>query len=289
MYELNQAPKEWAKQSAQWKKDNHNFLTHMPEGYCVQPKYDGVLVIIDPQRRKVRTRQGEYLTSMDHIFDLINPGYHGVLFGEAWIPNSDFKTISGKVRRKAPQPDVGVVLFDAVGHEWFEEGHCPTPYTIRFGDAAFAANARQQTGPLWLAHSAELPGINLLHEADHWKSLGGCDGVIARALNAEWRTGACKNGEVIKVKPIVSLDLRVVGWYPGKGKHAGKAGGLYVTCNGLMQPVGTGLSDEERERAISGCFDGAIAEIECMEVNASGKLREPRVKGFRFDKDTPDA
>ena len=85
-----------------------------------------------------------------------------------------------------------------------------------------------------------------------------------------------------------SLDLRAVDWFWGNGKHSGRAGGIVVEYRGVKTQVGTGFSDQEREDiADNGAID-VIAEIEFMELTEDGKLREPRFKGWRFDKTEPD-
>ena len=47
-------------------------------------------------------------------------------------------------------------------------------------------------------------------------------------------------------------------------------------------------SDAEREAIASQGTRNQIAEIEFMELTADGKLREPRFKGWRHDKEQPD-
>ena len=84
------------------------------------------------------------------------------------------------------------------------------------------------------------------------------------------------------------MDLRSVGWFAGRGKHEGRGGGIFVEYRGVKTQVGTGFTDKEREAIATGCHDGAIAEVEFMELTADGKLREPRFKGWRHDKTEPD-
>ena len=77
-------------------------------------------------------------------------------------------------------------------------------------------------------------------------------------------------------------------WFYGKGTHAGRAGGIVVEYRGVQTQVGTGFSDAERETIASQGTRNQIAEVEFMELTADGKLREPRFKGWRYDKEQPD-
>ena len=287
MYEYNLAPKALNEQSAAFKKKYPTLDSLPKDEYIMMPKYDGCLaIVVASADARVITRTGEGITSIPHVLAKARamlPGY--VIFGEAYKFGTPFKDISGSFRRHAPQGDLFIVAFDAVPVESWEQGICDEPYKARLARLRDA----------W--HGCPTPEIIIAPASDAVASRGfanalvasgGYDGAILRRADAGWHVGASKNGEAIKVKPVQSLDLECVGWFPGEGKHAGRAGGITVVYKGARTDVGTGFSDAERERIIIGCFDGSIAEVEFMEVTAEGKLREPRFKGWRHDKERPD-
>lgn len=286
-YDYNLAPKALSEQCAAFKK-KYPTLDDLPEDeYIMMPKYDGCLaIVVADDTGHVLTRTGESVTSIPHVLAQARkllPGY--VIFGEAYKFDTPFKDISGAFRRHAPQDDLTVVAFDAVPVADWRAGKCDESYKDRL------ARLRRA----WLSTPSD--EIIVAPEADpgDWQgfanclvAMGGYDGAILRRADAGWHIGASKNGEAIKVKPVQSLDLRAFAVFPGKGKHAGRAGGITVAYRGVATNVGTGFSDAERERLTThGCI-GQIAEIEFMELTADGKLREPRFKGWRFDKKQPD-
>ena len=287
-YEYNLAPKALSEQCAAFKK-KYPTLDDLPaDEYIMMPKYDGCLAIVvaDDDGGRVLTRTGEFITSIPHVLAQARkllPGY--VIFGEAYKFDTPFKDISGAFRRHAPQDDLIVVAFDAVPVADWRAGKCDESYKARL------ARLREA----W--HASPVPAIIVAPASDAVASQGfanslvahgGYDGAILRRADAPWHTGASKNGEAIKVKPVQSLDLRAWAVFPGKGKHAGRAGGITVAYRGVDTNVGTGFTDAEREHLSTHGCKGMIAEIEFMEVTADGKLREPRFKGWRYDKDTPD-
>lgn len=285
MYDYNLAPKALNEQCAAFKK-KYPTLDDLPEDeYIMMPKYDGCLAIVRTAA-EVITRTGEVVHSMPHILELLTGVLDGfVIFGEAYKWNTPFKDISGAFRRHSPQPGLLFAAFDMVPHEDWDNGICKIPYKARLArlnDAllryptpgVFAAPASDAVAPQGFANALV--------------AAGGYDGAILRRADAGWHTGASKNGEAIKVKPVQSLDLRAWAVFPGKGKHAGRAGGITVAYRGVETNVGTGFSDAERERLTTHGCKGQIAEIEFMELTADGKLREPRFKGWRHDKEQPD-
>ena len=286
-YDYSLAPKALSEQCAAFKK-KYPTLDALPEDeYIMMPKYDGCLaIVVADDTGRVLTRTGESVTSIPHVLAQARkllPGY--VIFGEAYKFDTPFKDISGAFRRHAPQDDLILVAFDAVPAAYWRAGKCDESYKDRL------ARLRRA----WLSTpSAE---IIVAPEADpgDWQgfanclvAMGGYDGAILRRADAGWHIGASKNGEAIKVKPVQSLDLRAGAVFPGKGKHAGRAGGITVAYRGVETNVGTGFSDAERERLTTHGCKGQIAEIEFMELTADGKLREPRFKGWRHDKDNAD-
>lgn len=287
MYDYNLAPKALSEQCAAFKKQ-YPTLDDLPaDEYIMMPKYDGCLaIVVADDTGHVLTRTGESITSIPHVLSdarAMLPGY--VIFGEAYKFDTPFKDISGAFRRHAPQAGLILVAFDAVPVADWRAGKCDEPYKARL------ARLREA----W--HASPVPAIIVAPASDAGASQGfanalvangGYDGAILRRADAGWHIGASKNGEAIKVKPVQSLDLRAWAVFPGKGKHAGRAGGITVTYRGVDTNVGTGFSDAEREHLSTHGCKGMIAEIEFMELTADGKLREPRFKGWRYDKTEPD-
>lgn len=285
-YEYNLAPKALSEQCAAFKK-KYPTLDDLPaDEYIMMAKYDGCLAIITPDG--VITRTGEPITSIPQCLDdaaELLPGH--VIFGEVYRYDTPFKEISGAFRRHKPQSHLFVMVFDAVPLADWKAGKCDKPYIERY-TALKEAWHRTHTTSLIVAPALALGAPQGF--ANAMVRQGGYDGAILRRKDAPWTTGASKNGEAIKVKPVQSLDLEVHGWFRGKGKHANRAGGITVLYRGVQTDVGTGFTDREREEiAAEGQAPCGIAEVEFMELTADGKLREPRFKGWRYDKTEPDA
>ena len=284
-YEYNLAPKSLDEQCAAFKK-KHPTLDDLPaDEYIMMAKYDGCLAIITPEG--VITRTGEPITSIPQCLgDAAKLLPDHVIFGEVYKFDTPFKEISGAFRRHKPQPSLRVMVFDAVPFADWKAGKCDKPYIERY-TALDDAWLRTPTASLIVALALDFRAPQSF--ANALVRQGGYDGAILRRKDAPWTTGASKNGEALKVKPVQSLDLRAVDWFYGKGKHAGRAGGIVVEYLGVKTQVGTGFSDAERGTIASQGTRNQIAEVEFMELTADGKLREPRFKGWRYDKTEPDA
>lgn len=300
--ELIQKAAEWDKQSSKLLKKYRRVEDLTNEGgYVWQPKYDGIHAIINTTERKATTREGNGLPSIQHVVDyLSNAVGAGLVFqGEVWLPDTPFKDISGAARRQYLQPQLGVVLYDMHPADSFAAGYTHQSYASRRGGlllelAKVSGYPHILLGASFNADEAPLGGWQVL--AQEYVRRGGYDGLILRDRNAPWRAGTARNGELIKIKPSVTLDLRCNGVIQGEGKHAGKLGAISVSFNGVNSCVGTGFSDDERDRfwraAVVGDKTsnpvGQIVEVECMCVNTNGTLREPRFKALRWDKRKAD-
>tara|TARA_R110000851_G_scaffold323397_1_gene490060 strand:+ start:381 stop:1040 length:660 start_codon:yes stop_codon:yes gene_type:complete len=110
------------------------------------------------------------------------------------------------------------------------------------------------------------------------------DAHLVRALSKGYEGLVLKQGDTwLKVKPVETYDVKVIGVKEGKGKNANKLG-AFITD---MGNVGTGFTDEERQdlwRRYQNLNEPLTIEVECMELTPNGKFRHPRFVHIRFDK-----
>lgn len=281
---INQAPKDFAQQSAAFRKNFSSTDELLNWDWIIQPKYDGVHVMIHTEGEGyARTRTGEPVLSVPHLIkeaaQSFGPGL--VLFCEAYMHGQEHAAINGAVRRKSPQPDLIGIVYDVVTQAGFDYGFDPNPYEERLS----YINTALRGGSLEPVKCIkELPtATTVMQFAEDMVASGTFDGIILRDLNAPWKRGAAKKGEVIKVKPILSLDLLVTG-HKVEYKPTKLGGYITVTYKGVESNVGSGLTQVILQALTQGVkAAGRIAEVECMGITPGGKLREPRFKSFRYD------
>lgn len=102
------------------------------------------------------------------------------------------------------------------------------------------------------------------------ESLGG-EGLMLRAPGSLYEHKRSKT--LLKVKSFFDVEARVVGYIPGKGKHAGRLGALECELPDRVRvDVGTGFSDAQREAPPK---VGAIITIRYQELTPAGVPRFP--------------
>jgi DNA ligase-1 len=120
----------------------------------------------------------------------------------------------------------------------------------------------------------------------------GFEGIMIKNCDAPYE---CKrNTNWMKWKPVITVDLTVVGLEEGTGRNQGRLGAL--VCEGeddgkfIQVNVGSGYSDEDRDNywKDSNLIVGRTAEILCDVItqnqDGSYSLRFPRFVRFRDDK-----
>lgn len=266
--------------------------------YDLQPKYDGchaVFIIEDGLFLHAMTSTGDVVHSCDHIGDAVSCIYPGpgvfAVCGEVWVKGWDFPKISGTFRRHNAEPElrfapfdivkvVGTTLNDDRPYEQrvavLKNPKLVHPYLIPFTSGP----ADDEHAPLPTEYAAIL------------KALGGYDGAIMHDLDAPYKVGRCRAAEVVKIKPLLELDLRVLDVKLDKGEKTGKntAALLVRLKDDKTCYVSTGLTQAEVDEIHSSPWrwKGEVVAVEAMGWTEDGLLREPRFKGIRHDKVAAD-
>lgn len=286
---------EWDKLSAAFKKANSQRMA-AHAGMWLQRKYDGCFgrAYVHPERSlcTMESREGlDYSKScagiLDDLHDLGERHYCDdpfVVLGEVWLKDVPFPEISGRFRRQSKGvQDLGFVMHDILPPDMESE----RPYSKRYDDVRqFYYQGIDNSLSLAATYEVGEWDGDPLDWAITWKAEGGYDGAILRDPDAGYHCGLVKNGEIVKVKPVLSLDLKVDFIGKAFGEKTGRTVyTLYVTYWGVKSPVGSGVPHNNSELPEI----GSVVQIDCMGLTEDGKLREPRFITNRPDKDTPDA
>ena len=265
------------------------------EGRVVLPKFDGCFAMVCYWNGKldfIMSREGTEVTSMRHVYDQmlelhpwIEKTKGGVaLLGEAWTHGIEFKKISGLFRRDANQADLGFVPFDVVDYT-IDDKDMPVltselPYMKRLRKLGI--------NPVICAGRA-----HAIDYAQRLKNAGGFDGAVVGDPDATYTPGSGRCGSFIKVKPLQSFTLEVVGIEASKGAVTGRdTVALVVRFKETTCKVGTGFTPDEAAAWVAdpALIVGKFVEVGCMAVYSgpTGLMREPRMYGIRTDVLKPD-
>lgn len=203
--------------------------------YLVSEKLDGIRAVWDGQ--KLLSRQGNPISAPDW-FTRDFPQQR--LDGELWIGRGQFELLSSTVRRTTPDE----AAWRKVAYYVFELPEAP---------GTFAERAQQIARLVHAAHSPCLKAVPQFTVADPPALKRLLDNIVAHKgeglmlhrADALYVTG--RNQVLLKLKPQLDAEARVIGHVPGKGKYQGKMGALLVeTPEGLQFKLGTGFTDAER-------------------------------------------
>lgn len=253
-------------------------------GRILQPKWDGCALVVRATADNVQalSASGKPVLSCNHLVsEIMTAVYQGkarpfTACAEVWNPDMEFQEISGAFRRHQHQPHLVARWFD-----FAYDDEQAVPYVGR-------TSWMDGVGTLHFAGHMQTPSEEHAWEtARHWKSIGGFDGAILRDPYAPFELGRSK-GSIIKLKPLIAHDVLCVDVAEDVGAKTGRPT-VALVCrwrDGRFQKVSTGLSHEQQANPKQ--FINKIIEVEAMGYTKDGYLREPRFKGARDDKLTPD-
>jgi DNA ligase-1 len=277
----------------------------------LEGKLDGVRVmaVITDGKVKLFSRNGKNFENFPQIEEAINNlkfkssktfninSKNIVLDGE--VMGESFQALMKQAQRKsdAKTEDMVFNIFDVLPLADFERGFW---------------NAQQHKRTAWLEEQREIieasPSLRITQgiDVDLDTSEGhdvlkryandcvnaGLEGIMIKDMNAPYD---CKRSSAwMKWKPIITVDLTVVGINEGTGKYADNFGAF--VCEGeddgrlIRVNVGSGITDEQRteywknKESINGQIVEIMADAVTQNQDGSYSLRFPRFVRFRsFD------
>lgn len=203
--------------------------------YLISEKLDGIRAFWDGQQ--FISRQGHPI----HAPVWFSKGFpNRPMDGELWIARGHFEQLSSTVRQSKPDD----AAWRQVAYYVFELPKATGDFSQRAQHikqiVLQAHNPYLKSLPQFRVKDRQSLKLTLQHIVDRHG-----EGLMLHRADAPYLTG--RSHVLLKLKPQLDAEARVIGHVPGKGKYQGKMGALLVeTPEGLQFKLGTGFTDAER-------------------------------------------
>jgi len=275
----------------------------------LEPKLDGVrvLAVVQGMNISLMSRNGKEFNNFPQIASDImrfrsafqshlGSGGRFVLDGE--VTGESFQKLMKQAHRKSDAETDGMVynIFDIIPLDDFQRGYWNAQQYKRFDilerardwlDANDACSLRIVSGVEVDLDTAE--GHDIMQRYAEDCVAEGFEGIMIKAVDAPY---VCKRSDYwMKWKPVISVDLNIVGFEEGTGRNEKRLGA--IICEGVDNErtirvnVGSGFSDTDRDEYWAGRNDllGHLVEVQADAVtqnqDGSYSLRFPRFLRFR--------
>lgn len=204
--------------------------------YLVSEKYDGVRAIWDG--RVLKFRSGRVVNAPAWFLAKLPP--HS-LDGELWLARSKFEQLSGIVRKNEP-----------VDEEWRQLKYMI--FELPDAPGTFAERAQRIREMVEAAKFSQLVAVTqtpIASRAALQKKFDDivrdrAEGLMLHLADAPYSTG--RSDVLLKLKPLLDTEAKVVAHVPGKGKYKNMMGALRVEMpDGRRFNIGTGFTDSVRK------------------------------------------
>lgn len=248
------------------------------KSYVTQPKLDGGRLVYVPGQG-FTSRTGKPFAHLDRIADALDD-FPYILDGEVMADDwSDTMSIIRAMKSARDAERLKFHVFDMLTpNEWESEK------TDRTWDERSRSLLEELPRSPYLCTVPNTVIANFAYFKKVYESYlaMGCDGAVIKHRRGLYTFK--RSVEWMKYKPIETIDAKVTALIPGLGKHEGRMGALRVLSEkGVVFKVGTGFSDEERERD-KRFWVGKVIEVKIRGFHPSGAPVEPRFFRVRHDK-----
>jgi DNA ligase-1 len=293
--------------SCQLAQDSNDHPAKLRGVKRLEVKLDGVRVIaiVSGNSCTLYSRNGKEFENFPQIAQALldnrkafqygrGTGGHYVLDGE--IVGESFQKLMRQAHRKSDARTDGMVynIFDIIPLEAFKEGHWNVQQHKRIEWLESARSQLMDTDCLRIMDGLDVDldsaeGHDIMQRYAEDAVAEGFEGIMIKDVHAPYE---CKRSSFwMKWKPVISVDLTVVGFEEGTGRNLNRLGA--IICEGedngrhIRVNVGTGLSDSNRDEYWSSRSSllGHLVEVQADAVtqNQDGtySLRFPRFLRFR--------
>ena len=296
--------------------------------YGIQLKKDGVcaITIVRDGVPAIYSRTGRRFTNTSkicHNIQALNLR-DGVYFGELCcdLEHISLEMLSGVVNpnRTAEVTEIHeaydaldnmhMYFYDLISIESFKKGTSNTDFQRRYNNLVERIYEPTNTT---MREPENVSVVNLVpvetSQIEHWLEVAvknGEEGIVIIDLDADWEAGH-KGHRKMKLVRGVDYDLRCIGYEEGTGKYAGKVANLIFQWKDgktIKAMLGKGWTHEMAEEMFHAIKRGEslgrnhgtkmsdpvgkIFQVVALEESSKGKLRLPKVREQRHDKQTPD-
>lgn len=270
-------------------------LSNLKYPVLASPKMDGFRAVFWPKKGAPQffTRSGRVYENqklMEHFSALEGVNQY-VLDGELYIHGETFNNISSILRTE----DIDIpgnlkfIAFDCIPLKDWDKQKCAISYEERLKLLREVLN--DQVADYKRVIDVATDKCNNPKEVkDLYKKYldQGYEGLMLRNPDAEyqWKRPTLKANVIIKLKPIETYDVKIIGFFEGEGILSGTLGGVVVDFNGVKVRVGSGFSLDERQKIWNNKskYLDSIIEVKGMEETQDGSLRHPIFLRLRTDK-----
>ena len=207
-----------------------------PALYLISEKFDGVRAYWDG--KTLRFRSGNLVNAPTWFIAKLPLQ---ALDGELWLGRGRFEELSGIVLKEQPDD----TQWRQIKYMIFELPNAPGSFAQRYG--AIRDLVRQLNWPQLQA----VEHIRIADRAGLQRKLkqvvrDGGEGLMLHRADSLYVTG--RSDALLKLKPLLDTEAKVIAHLPGKGKFDGMLGSLEVeTPQGKRFRIGTGFTDAVRK------------------------------------------
>ena len=202
-------------------------------GWLMSEKLDGVRAIWDGN--KLLSRNGNKFNAPKWFTDLLPKGE--ILDGELYISRGKFQATVGIVRKKKPIDEE----WEKISYQVFDAPLHPGGFESRL---EYCRELLRDCSITKVVEHVVCNSIYCFEKFYEKLCEVGAEGIILRRAGSKYEHKRSYN--LLKYKPTITDEAKVIEYQKGKGKYIGMIGALICKWKDKIIEIGSGLNDEQR-------------------------------------------
>lgn len=250
----------------------------------VEPKFDGLRCLYNPEYKTLFTRNGKEIKGYKHIKAILNALHTNYCIDGEIVSDtfdSTMSAVTSSINTKSKK--VAFMCFDIFPQEYYYGNKKYFDMPLKDRKELLKRLLKKENNYVKYVNHGIVKSYAEIEETYHTFLNNNYEGIMIKNPKAYYEFKRSYN--YMKIKPVKSMDMEVIAIYEGKGRLKGRAGAVKAKSMDGKYHCKVGITTDELSNFLWKHRNKLFTiEVYYDAITKDNSLRFPRIKCIRIDK-----